>query len=222
MVRVYINDKEVQVEAASTLLDAAVKAGFNVPTLCYLKGMFNEATCRVCIVELGGGRLVPSCSYPVSEGLKVYTETERVINYRRMIIEMILAGHKIKCQSCSMKGGYCQLLKLSKEYGIEGIPVCAECPLQGSECLLSKGITCLGPITVAGCEAPCTKDGSSCIGCRGPITSKDVLIEGVKTLIKYGVNIKEVLSMCELFWSSTPSLKTIHEVSTNLLSGGKV
>ncbi|MEM2757291.1 MAG: 2Fe-2S iron-sulfur cluster-binding protein, partial [Sulfolobales archaeon] len=97
MVKLYVNDKEVQVEAASTLLDAIVRAGFKVPTLCYLKDMFNEATCRVCIVELSGGRLVPSCSYPVAEGIKVFTDSERVLRYRRAIIEMILAAHKIKC-----------------------------------------------------------------------------------------------------------------------------
>ncbi len=222
MVRVYVNNKEVHVEAASTLLDAIIMAGFKVPTLCYLKDMYNEASCRVCIVELSGGRLVPSCSYPVSEGLRVFTESERVIKYRRAIIEMILASHKIKCQSCNMKGGYCQLLKLAKEYGVEGIPVCAECPLHGNECLLKKGLICLGPLTVAGCDAACTKEGSPCIGCRGPISSEDVLLEGIKTLREHGISLDEALSLSELFWSSTPLIKVIRELALSFKSGGEV
>lgn len=222
MVKLYINNKEVQVEAASTLLDAIVRAGYKVPTLCYLRDMFNEATCRVCIVELSGGRLVPSCSYPASEGLRVLTDSERVLKYRRAILEMILASHKIKCQSCSMKGGYCQLLKLSKEFGVEGIPVCAECPLYGSECLLNLGIACLGPVTIAGCDAICTKERSPCIGCRGPASPDDVLEEGIKTFIKYKINIDEVVGISELFWGSNPLTQTMRKLFTTLQEGGRV
>lgn len=220
MVRLYVNDKEVEAEAASTLLDAIVRAGFRVPTLCYLRGIFSEATCRVCIVELSGGRLVPSCSYPVAEGLRVYTDSERVLKYRRAIIEMMLAAHRIRCQSCSMKGGYCQLLKLSKEYGVEGIPVCSECPLHEGECLLNLGVVCLGPITVAGCDALCTREGSPCIGCRGPVASEDVLGEGVRTYARYGVRADDVVGLSELFWSSTPSVQVLGKLFAS--TGGSV
>ncbi len=219
MVKVFVNGKEVDVDAESTLLNAIVKAGYEVPTLCYLKGIFNEATCRVCIVEVSGGRLVPACAYPVAEGLKVFTDSERVLKYRRAIIELILASHKIKCQSCSMKGGYCQLLKLSKDYGVEGIPICSECSLYGSECLLAKGVPCLGPITIAGCNAVCTNERSPCIGCRGPVSRYDVLEEGVKLYVKYGIDMKDILRLGELFWSSLPTVGIISELFRKFKSG---
>ena len=212
MVKVYVNDKPVEVGEGAHLLDAIIKAGYSVPTLCFFKEIYREASCRMCIVELANGRLVPACAYPVSEGLKIYTDTERVRRNRRVILELILAAHRMKCQSCPRKGGYCLLLDLAKEYGVEGIPVCAECPLHESECLLTKGIPCLGPITMAGCNSPCTREGTPCIGCRGPITRKDVLEEAAKLYLKYNIDLDELYSKMKLFWNNHPKLDYIYNV----------
>ncbi len=221
MVKVYVNDKEVEVGEGSYIIDAVIKAGYSVPTLCFFKGIYREASCRICIVELGNGRLVPACAYPVSEGLRVYTNTERVRRNRRVILELILASHKIKCQSCPRKGGFCQLLDLAREYGVEGIPVCAECPLHGNECLLVRGEPCLGPITIAGCGSPCTREGTICIGCRGPITRRDVLVEAARLYKEHKIPLEEVFSKMKLFWNNHPSLDKIYNILLETYNGGE-
>ncbi len=212
MVRVYVNDVPVDVDEGSTVITAVRKAGFKVPTLCRLGDIYREASCRLCLVELSTSKLVPACAYPVSEGLKVYTDTHRVRRVRRIVIELILASHRIRCWYCMRKGGDCILLELAKEYGVEGIPVCAECKLYGEECLLTKGYICLGPLTVAGCSSPCTAQGAPCIGCRGPITRRDVIEEAAKFYIENGVDINRLLSIMKLFWSAVPELSKVVDI----------
>ncbi len=209
MVRVYVNDTPVDVDEGSTVLDAVRKAGFRVPTLCLLSGIYREASCRLCLVELANGRLVPACAFPVSEDLKVYTDTPRIRQVRRVVLELILAAHRIQCWYCTRKGGDCILLSLALECGIEGIPVCAECPLYVEDCLVKKGLPCLGPLTVAGCGAPCTREGSPCIGCRGPITRRDVLESAMRFYEEAGADIDKIVSMAKLFWSSLRELDNI-------------
>ncbi len=216
MVRVYVNDVPVDVDEGSTVLEAVRKAGFRVPTLCLLGGIYREASCRLCLVELANGRLVPACTFPVSENLKVYTDTPRIRQVRRVVLELILAAHRIQCWYCARKGGNCILLNLALEYGIEGIPLCAECPLYGEDCLVRKGIPCLGPLTVAGCGAPCLREGSPCIGCRGPITRRDVLEAAMRFYEEAGADIDKILSMARLFWSSLRALDNIISVAKSL------
>jgi len=163
-------------------------------------------------VELGNGKIVPACAYPVSNGLEVYTDTERVRRDRRMILELLLAMHKIKCQSCPRKGGNCRLVELCNEYGVEGIPVCAECPLSGQDCLLARGEVCLGPITMAGCNAACTRERRGCEGCRGPITRPDVLEEAFRTYEKYGIGIDKVLDEFGKYCSSFPAYDEVVKI----------
>lgn len=205
MVKVYVNNVEVEVSPESTLKEAIERAGFKVPILCYLNGIFNEATCRVCVVD-AGGRYVPACRFPVSDGMKIYTDTEAVRRYRRLNIELLLSMHRIKCWECMMKGGSCKLLELSKDYGVEGIPICAECPLYGDECLVMKGEPCLGPLTMAGCDAECVRKGLPCIGCRGPIKHKDVIEEALSYYCKGKVSPEKILSYMKMFWSADKSL----------------
>jgi len=224
MVKVIVNGTEVEVEEGATLLRAIQRAGYEVPTLCLFGHMYREASCRVCLVELSNGKLVPACAYPVSEGLRVLTDTPKVRRVRRTVIELILATHKTKCWECLRKGGHCLLLKLASEYGVEGIPVCAECPLYGEDCLVVRGYPCLGPITVAGCGAQCPLSGSYCIGCRGPITRKDTLREAARFYAKYGVNIKNVLSLATIFWGRLSEFNLVRSELlnsfTNYFRGG--
>jgi len=203
--KIKINGMEIEAREGETILQAARRAGINIPTLCYFEGIFNEATCRICVVELSNGKVVPSCAYPVSKGLEVYTDTRRIKSIRRMVLELILSIHKIKCQSCPMKGGECKLVELCKEYGVEGIPVCSECPLNGDECLLAQGKVCLGPITMSGCNAVCTRERRTCEGCRGPITRSDVLKEAIETYKRYGISVDEVLEEFGKYCSSFPA-----------------
>lgn len=200
MVRVYVNGIEVEVSSEATIKDAVEKAGFKVPLLCYLQGLFSEATCRICIVEVNG-RYVPACRYPVYDEAKITTDSDVVRKFRRINIELLLAAHRIRCWNCMMKGGFCKLLELTREYGIEGIPVCSECPLYGNSCLALRGEPCLGPLTVAGCNADCTKKGLVCIGCRGPIESRDVIEEAVTFYHRAKIEIDKLVSSMKIFWS---------------------
>lgn len=203
MVRVYVNEVEVEVPPGTTVLQAIRKAGFTVPTLCYLEGFFTEATCRLCIVQVNG-RVVPSCTFPVSDGIKVVTESEELRRYRRLNLELILATHRLACWSCLRKSS-CSLLSIAAQLGIEGIPVCSECPLIGSSCLVFKGQPCLGPLTVAGCSAECPRSGTPCIGCRGYLTRREVWEDAITDLYeKNWIRREELAIAVSLFWSTLP------------------
>ncbi len=206
--RVVIDGIEVEAKDGETILDVAKRVGIRIPTLCHVPGLFREATCRICVVELKNGKLVPACAFPVSDGLEVMTATPRVLETRRTVLELLLAAHKIRCQSCPRKGS-CLLLELCKEFGIEGIPVCAECPLSEEECLLARGEVCLGPITLAGCDAACTREGRPCTGCRGPVTRSDVLQEALAVYRKYEIPIGKVLEVLSTFCSNSPAYEKV-------------
>ena len=91
MINLAINDRAIEVESDTTILEAAETAGVKIPTLCHLKGLFPSGACRLCIVEVEGRPgLIPSCSFPVQDGMKVSTRTPKVLNARRTIVELLL------------------------------------------------------------------------------------------------------------------------------------
>jgi len=94
-VEVIINEKKVEVEEGTKLINAIEKAGFSVPTLCYNKALSPYGACRLCVVEVKTPGRAPtlqaSCSYPVHEGLEVLTDTERVKKARKIVAELLLA-----------------------------------------------------------------------------------------------------------------------------------
>ncbi len=95
MVNFTLNGLSVSVEKGSTILEAARFYGFPIPTLCHKEGLSPYGACRICVVEIGegpGARLVSSCTYPVEEGMKVRTSSERVLKARKMTIELLLAS----------------------------------------------------------------------------------------------------------------------------------
>jgi NADH dehydrogenase/NADH:ubiquinone oxidoreductase subunit G len=95
MITFELNGFEATVEPGTTLLEAAQFFGIPIPTLCHLEGLTPYGACRLCLVEIGEGstaRLVSSCNFPVQEGLKVRTATERVLRARRMVVELMLAS----------------------------------------------------------------------------------------------------------------------------------
>ncbi|NQU75102.1 MAG: (2Fe-2S)-binding protein, partial [Planctomycetes bacterium] len=95
MITLNINGLSVPVEEGTTVLEAARFLGFPIPTLCHMDGLSPYGACRLCVVEIGEGpqaRLVSSCTYPVEEGLKVRTASQRVLRARRMVLELLLAS----------------------------------------------------------------------------------------------------------------------------------
>ena len=121
MVSLRINDIPVTVPAGTTVLEAARSAGFNIPSLCFLKGINEIGACRICVVEVKGARsLVASCVYPVSEGMEVYTNTERVRKSRQLTLELILSNHRMDCLTCA-RNTHCELRQLASDLNIDAV-----------------------------------------------------------------------------------------------------
>ncbi len=120
-VRLTINNTPVEVPAGTTILHAAREAGIRIPTLCYVERLQAIGACRVCVVEIEGMiNLASSCAMPVSEGMKVQTNTRRVRQARRLVLELLLSEHDGDCQTCDRRED-CELQALSAELGIRSI-----------------------------------------------------------------------------------------------------
>ena len=118
-VNIQINGMPLSVPKGISILEAARYAGIEIPTLCYLKDINEIGACRICMVEVKGARnLVTACVYPVSEGMEVFTNTERVRHSRKTTLELILSTHDKKCLSC-VRSGTCELQALCKEFGVD-------------------------------------------------------------------------------------------------------
>ncbi len=120
-INITINGMAVEAPKGSTILQAAKGAGIDIPTLCYLKEINEIGACRICMVEADegrGARLVASCVYPITEGMKVYTNTPKVLEYRKKTLQLILSDHDKKCLSC-VRSGKCELQKLCHDFGVD-------------------------------------------------------------------------------------------------------
>lgn len=119
---VVIDGKESYVTAGTTILDAAAAVGIEIPTLCYLRGVNDIGSCRVCSVEIEGrAELAPACNTPVEDGMVIHTDTDRVIEFRRTMLDLIISKHGLNstnyCFSC-VKNGACQLQKVCRDNGV--------------------------------------------------------------------------------------------------------
>lgn len=177
MVNVIIDDKHIQVPAGTTIHTAAKEVGINIPTLCYLNlkdfGCVNKvASCRVCVVEVEGkGNLAPACSTPVFEGMKVCTNSIRVLNSRKTVLELMLSDHPKDCLTCQ-KSGECELQNLAISFGIR------EIKYQGKESTYRKDAT-----------KSIIRDRDKCIMCRRCETMcNEVQTVGVLSAIDRGFN----------------------------------
>jgi len=116
---IHIDGKDVQASPGQTILEVARENGFFIPTLCYYKGTTNVGACRVCVVEVENARsLVAACAMPVNPGMKIKTDTERVQNARRLVVELLLASGDHNCLTCE-KNGDCELQDLVYKLGID-------------------------------------------------------------------------------------------------------
>lgn len=118
MVNLKINNMPIAVEEGTTILEAARKLNFRIPTLCHHPDLTVAGNCRVCVVEVKGARLLAAaCATPVSEGMEVLTNSEKVRVSRKHIVELLLAEHNADCTKC-FKNGHCELQDLASEYRI--------------------------------------------------------------------------------------------------------
>jgi bidirectional [NiFe] hydrogenase diaphorase subunit len=114
-----INGHAVAMATGTTLLAAAREVGVPIPTLCHLEGLSPVAACRLCLVEIeGSGKLQPACLTPVAEGMVVHTDTPRLQDYRRTVIEMLFTEGNHICAIC-VANGHCELQDRAVEVGMD-------------------------------------------------------------------------------------------------------
>ena len=121
MVKLTIDGKEIEVEEGKTILEAARMINIDIPTLCFLKDINEVGECRMCVVEVEGRRgFATSCIQKVEEGMIVHTNTEKVIEARRLVLDLILSNHERECLTCT-RNGNCELQKLAQEFNLDEI-----------------------------------------------------------------------------------------------------
>ena len=117
-IKITINGDTTEVPQGTSILDAARQSGVIIPTLCYHKDLCVAGNCRVCVIEIAGQkRLAAACATPCEDGMEVLTNTLKVRNARKHIIELLLSEHNAECTSC-YRNGNCELQKLASDYKI--------------------------------------------------------------------------------------------------------
>lgn len=131
MINIKIEGVPYRVEEGLTILEAAKKCGYEIPSLCsFNHGECSKGSCRVCLVEATGARgLVASCVYPVAEGMEIRISTPKATEARRTSVELLLFNHNKDCQQCD-KNGKCELLHVAQLVGArEGMYEGAKTPV---------------------------------------------------------------------------------------------
>ena len=176
-VNLTIDHIQVSVEPGTTLLDAAKKLNIKVPTLCHHEDLCVAGNCRVCVVEqVGADRLLPSCATPVSEGMEILTNSLKVRNARKSVIDLLVSEHRAECTRC-YKNGVCELQHLSSEY------------LIGEEKYID--LVPLKNFTIDYFSPSIIKDDSKCIRCQRCVRTCDQLQDiGALTVAYKGEHMK--------------------------------
>ncbi|NSW90501.1 MAG: iron hydrogenase small subunit [Firmicutes bacterium] len=118
MVKITVNNTKISVPEGITILNAAKSVGIEIPTLCYHPDQFVKANCRVCIVEVEGMKTLPSaCSTAVTDGMVIHTNSARVLEARKVILELLLANHDANCLICH-RNLNCELQKIANQAGV--------------------------------------------------------------------------------------------------------
>jgi NADH-quinone oxidoreductase subunit G len=122
MITVTIDGEKVKVAEGTTIIDAAKSININIPHLCYLKGLQTDGACGVCVVDIEGERsFTRSCVRKVQEGMKIHTNTPKVRQIRKSLVELLLANHPTDCFTCE-RNQTCELLDLANDLNIKDIP----------------------------------------------------------------------------------------------------
>jgi len=117
---VIIDRLAVPIEGETNLLELCRKSGIELPTFCYHSEISVYGACRMCMVEVEGRGILPACSTKPEDGMVVQTNTKKIRNMRRMIIELMLASHESECTICP-KSGDCRLQAIAKQLGVKEV-----------------------------------------------------------------------------------------------------
>ncbi len=174
MIKFKVNDQEISAQPGWTVLEAARQAGIHIPTLCYHEAVEPSGACRLCVVELREGdwsKVVISCMYPVAEGINVYTDSDRVKNVRRWILEMLLS----ECPASP------EIKALAEEYGVtstrfkiehpeEECILCGLCVRACAQVVGANAISTVGRGVHKKIGAPYLTPGDDCVACGTCVT----------------------------------------------------
>jgi NADH dehydrogenase/NADH:ubiquinone oxidoreductase subunit G len=174
MVEFKINGEKVQAQEGWTILETARQHGLHIPTLCFHEAVQPSGACRLCVVELRQGdwsKIVISCMYPVAPDLEVYTDSERVKNVRRWILEMLLA----ECPASP------EIRELAASYGVTGTRfqvhdpegdciLCGLCVRVCSEVVGANAISTVGRGVHKKIGAPYLEPTEDCVACGSCVT----------------------------------------------------
>ena len=118
IVKLKINNVEVEAPEGESILDAARKASVNIPSLCKHPDLHATGACGICVVKLKGSpNFVRACCTPVAEGMEVITHDPEIVSVRRTVLELILSAHPNECLTCG-RNGTCELQRLAAEFAI--------------------------------------------------------------------------------------------------------
>jgi bidirectional [NiFe] hydrogenase diaphorase subunit len=121
VVTLTINNALVSARSEQLLLEVIRENGIQLPTLCHLDGLSQRGGCRLCLVEVAGSnKLMPSCATTAQEGMVVQTHTERLLQYRRMILELLFAERNHTCAVC-VANGHCELQTAAAALGMDHV-----------------------------------------------------------------------------------------------------
>ncbi len=215
-IKITIDGKEYFVGSDQTILEICIERGIDLPHICYnpILGKRNTGNCRMCLVEIGEGdsRIVKeACQTVVRAKMVIHTTSRRIYDLRRTVLQLTMSQHEQACRDCPTSGN-CPYVPLCQDLDISSTVVCAMCPLQGESCNLYRGNICLGPLTYSGCNAYCTRNGSTCIGCRGVIFHEDLIRLAVIDYNKKGINLDHVIDVIKLFSFSEEGKRVVDEI----------
>lgn len=170
-VKITINGNKITENGNCTILEAAKKANINIPTLCYLKDVNDIASCKQCVVEIEGQEnLVTSCNTKIVDGMKIKTNSKRVKDARREMLDLILANHNFNCKICKSNKD-CKLQELANKNNIKKSSYKQE--------VLNSSVVSTNPFL--------EYDPSICIGCKRCVAAcKKVARNGILQAKKIG------------------------------------
>jgi bidirectional [NiFe] hydrogenase diaphorase subunit len=121
VVTLHIDGQQLTARDDQSIIDVAREQRIRIPKLCYVSGLSNYGGCRLCLIEIDGvNKLLPACITTVTEGMQVHTNSPRLLDYRRTILELLFAERNHVCSVC-VSNGHCELQSLAQELGVDHI-----------------------------------------------------------------------------------------------------